>query len=42
VIKHVLVNNEYVSETFDENEISVPITVLEGCNIDLSEVFRGI
>ena len=38
VSKNVLINGEYVAEGYGHDE-SVPVHVLEGCMIDLSEVF---
>ena len=35
---HILENNRYITYAYGENE-TIPVHVLEGCKIDLSEVF---
>ena len=40
VVVHLLEDNTYRGRAFGETEL-VPVTVLEGCEIDLAEVFGG-
>ena len=40
VMVHVLQNGEYVSRPYGDAD-TIPVNVLEGCVIDLSEVFEG-
>ena len=40
LVVNILEDGKYVSETYDESNTAVPIKVLEGCTIDLTEVFK--
>ena len=42
VITHVLSNIGYTSQTYDDNDTAVPVEVLDGCTINLAEVFSEI
>ena len=39
VTVYVLHDGRYIAETFDRNDIAVPVNVLDGCIINLAEVF---
>ena len=38
VVAHILEDGAYKSRVYEKTEV-VPVTVLEGCNVDLAEVF---
>ena len=43
VMTHVLVDNVgYISQSYGEHDDAVPVAVLEGCTINLTDVFEGI
>ena len=38
VVVNILEGDKYVAKAFEKTEV-VPVTVLEGCTVDLAEVF---
>ena len=42
VAAHVLVNDWYVTRSYDDQDSSVPVQTLEGCTINLTDVFAGL
>jgi Uma2 family endonuclease/DNA-binding XRE family transcriptional regulator len=40
LVVHILGEKEYTGKTYEDKETNVPITVLEGCIINLEEVFK--
>jgi len=41
VVAHILKDGIYMTRAYDENNEAVPVLVLEGCTINLKEVFPG-
>ena len=39
VVTHILSDGKYSGKFYDQND-TVPVSVLEGCNVDLAEVFE--